>query len=252
MKYELFIKPYITEERQTLFRNDYQMIHETTAVASSVVNWSKKKYKDYFKFTIVRDPLERFISGHKNKILNCDEKILENLKIKKSDFQKIKDINIFLDYINEYTIKRDQHFSNQKSLIPKLKYIDFVGKLKNMSEVERVLSEKTGRKITFPVINKSGGSITPILDIEKFYYLYRKDYKMLKGFYAPPKINMFRYILVYIKEKCRAIKEFPLYLPYFLTTTTDRLIGKIGLLIKSKNENLYFKLKKLLCPVEKF
>lgn len=250
IKYELFIRPNLENNDGSIFFNDYVEVHKNAK--QFCCKWNKKKYKNYFKFTVVRDPLKRFISAYKNKIKVRNRDTLQRIRMDESDEEKTQDINVFLSYINERSAQRDGHLQTQKSLLPKIKYLDFVGNIENMGEVEQALSEKTGKKISFPVINKSADYSPAIFDMEKFYYLYRKDYKMLKNFYTPPRINRLRYIWIYLKQKpiyvIEICKDLARVLnPSSLYILADKLIGKIGQLIKSKNENLYFKLKKILC-----
>lgn len=202
IKYELFIKPKTSTEEHKRFKDNYHLIHSQT----KTLTWNRKKYKDYFKFTVVRDPLERFISAYKNKILLNESYIINNLGLKKYTRSQLENIDLFIDSLNEHSIRNDKHFTNQKFLIPRIKDMDLVGQLEKIEETEKILSKKVGQDISFEFINKSEEYTPKILNIEKFYYLYRKDYKLLKKFYLPPKINIWRYALVYITEKFKAIK----------------------------------------------
>jgi hypothetical protein len=61
----------------------------------SIKQSRNKKYKNYVKFAVYRDPVERFISFYKNKVLNYDEWFLKKYKDKK---EQIRNLETFIEF----------------------------------------------------------------------------------------------------------------------------------------------------------
>lgn len=150
------------------------------------------KYKDYFKFTVTRDPYARFLSFFNDKILNGTEGGRSLTICKKYckivEFNDIQNPNDLLLLLNKRILFCDSHICPQYYLLPRnLHDLDFIGQIENMDEVNKVLSSNLGKKIVIPHFHKSNYEKTFSVDVDKdlFNYIYRKDYEIFKDRYKP-------------------------------------------------------------------
>src|SRR5690606_774943 len=60
-------------------------------IYSSAVSYLPSMYKDYFKFAFVRNPIDRFLSGWKDKVINKNY-----FKFDTNQHEKMKDINNYI------------------------------------------------------------------------------------------------------------------------------------------------------------
>ena len=101
------------------------------------------KWKDYFKFTIVRNPWDRLVSCWLNKF---------NLKNSKPNFYKKLDLDNtkfvdFKEFISKIAEKNnitlDKHWTLYHNLIP-VTNIDFIGKFENLQVDFNIICDKIG------------------------------------------------------------------------------------------------------------
>lgn len=94
-------------------------------------------YKDYFKFAFVREPMDRFISGWKDKVLERNYYKFDNIT-----HEKMKDLNHFIDWVADQDINScDEHIRSQSALID-LENVDFVGRFENFHADLKFVLEK--------------------------------------------------------------------------------------------------------------
>jgi len=117
-----------------------------------------EKVKDYFKFTIIRDPLSRLVSCYKNKVTDTNwlEMIFERTE---GNFPLEELLNIsFPDFVywlqeSEQNLKKDSHWIPYVNVIPT--EIDFIARLENIEEDFKIIAEKIGISgHEFPRANK--------------------------------------------------------------------------------------------------
>jgi len=147
-------------------------------------NWLPSKQKFFkidsdFKCCIVRDPVKRFLSAYKNRIIYH------------------KDKNFFNHTVDEVIKKLENDKFENKHFLPQnyflgndLNYYDFVGHVDNILAFKNYINNFFGQHLEFPSIQK-GGSAT-LLDLSniqknKIKKIYKFDYKLLQKSY---KINM--------------------------------------------------------------
>ena len=92
-----------------------------------------KQYENYFKFAFTRDPLNRFVSAWKDKIINIANKKKNYFDLSPRQIEKMKDINYFIkfEFFEKNYFQKDIHFRHQSDLID-LNNIDFIGRLENI------------------------------------------------------------------------------------------------------------------------
>jgi len=140
--------------------------HYTRVTVEDLENTLKTKYSDWKKFTVVRNPYDRFLS-----LYNDPRKKL----FKKS-------IDIVLRDFKKYWY-RDAHGMSQADLIGRDTSIyDFVGHTESMEDVFDYLSEAFGEKIEFEHRNTARSKKHLSLNYEqkvKLQELYPEDFDLL-------------------------------------------------------------------------
>ena len=146
-----------------------------------------KKYENYFKFGFTRDPLNRFISAWKDKILNFSNK-KNYFDLDSKLTEKMRDINFFIDCFlsDDYFFQKDIHFRHQSHLID-LNDIDFIGRLENFNnDFNYILKKLDIKNINKKIYHKNKttefhtDSIKSISRInrEKLINYYYKDFSI--------------------------------------------------------------------------
>jgi len=139
-------------------------------------------YKDYFKFTFVRNPLDRLYSCFQNKVLGIGEEVpLEYFTRRLFDLSKYREFDQFVDRVSKLPdYLSDRHFRSQFSLFEGNK-IDFIGKMENIEEDWNFIAKKFDFE-TLPNKNKSERhksiQFSPTL-VRKIHRKYAKDYELL-------------------------------------------------------------------------
>ena len=145
------------------------------------------KYKNYFKFAFARDPLNRFISGWKDKILNLTNN-KNYFDLDSKQIEKMRDINYFIDifFLDKKLFCNDVHFRPQSELID-LNNIDFIGRLENFENDHKYVLKRIGFKDLSPKAphkNKTEDSHHDSLKLikrsnkEKIIKFYYKDFSI--------------------------------------------------------------------------
>jgi hypothetical protein len=183
IKYELFYKPKYGKDA------DLKDIHGKLGY-----KWIKslKEYRDFFKFAVIRDPFERFMSMCNGAIIADTGRkgwFCKHLGIEHWPIECFSDPNTFIHYVDKEILNRNQHTELQTYLLPAdLSELDYIGHLEDMKEVQDKLSKVTGERIVFPQINKSNLNyyMQPV-NMDRFYEIFLEDYEAFKDFYSPQK-----------------------------------------------------------------
>jgi hypothetical protein len=186
IKYELFYK--------AKYGTDYTLkdIHEKVGY-----NWasSLEPFKNYFKFTIIRNPFTRFMTmiyfGPLYKKKSID--LVRLLGIDDWPDNRFNDPNTFLYHVTKEILNRNPHTALQTYLLPEnLNEMNYIGKVENMEEVENRIAQILGEKIKFPHINKSMRNYYAVkIDVDRFNEVFQEDYSKLKDFYESLKESDF-------------------------------------------------------------
>lgn len=167
---------------QSIF-NNYGAGHYSLSDYQNI--FSKRIFKAYFKFTIVRNPYSRFESAYyylKNGGFDTRDRIWaeENL-------MPYADINEFVQHwLNSKTMFEMVHFKPQTYFLKDQSgeiNLDFIGRLENIQEDYDFIKKKLGVTSILKKINTAKAKNDKIrLDIkskEKIYQLYKHDFELL-------------------------------------------------------------------------
>ncbi len=149
------------------------------------------------KFVVVRDPVERFLSAYKNRVLFHRE--LSEPFIRQKFLHHYLDIPYFtpgigqfIDHLEDYLLIKPifHHCRPIVELFCGQRLEDFthVYKIENLSRFEKDLSKLTGNEVTLDHW-QTGGKKYSLRDltkiqIEKLIEFYKRDYALLEGFYS--------------------------------------------------------------------
>ena len=151
-------------------------------------------FGDYFKFTVIRDPIKRFISGYRNRVLYHNA--LLNL-VEAKHIHKVPTLNEFalnLEFYFRRNLEIEHHFAPQGFYLNgDLSFLDAVYKIENLAEVEKKLSQISKRTLT-PVLSQTGGPKIKLGDLNKRAFrklidFYKSDYKLFNEFYSIEEIT---------------------------------------------------------------
>ena len=127
-----------------------------------------------YKCCIIRNPVERFVSAYKNRILFHKDKQFQN-----------HNIDQILNKL-EKNLFENKHFLPQSYFLGNnLNYYDFYCDLKNIKIFEKKVNEFFGNTIEFPKIQTGGNKISINLDnnqLQRIKAIYSKDYVFLNNF----------------------------------------------------------------------
>ena len=105
----------------------------------------KSKHQSNFKFAIIRNPWDRFVSCYTDKVLKK--------KLYPSCWDK--DIDFFIDFVSKHDLRYcNEHFRLQTSLFPK-DDLDFVGRMENYDEDIKHIMNQLNIESDIPHRNKS-------------------------------------------------------------------------------------------------
>jgi hypothetical protein len=142
-------KFFFIEDEMPRFKQTRKM-HESFINKSNLINLYEGKYEfqiinvDY-KSCIVREPLERFISAYKNRILFHKDKGFYNHSVTEV-IEKLENGNI-----------ENKHFLPQSFFLGNdLSYFDIVGSLSNIKSFEEKINNFFGEKKIFPQLQTGG------------------------------------------------------------------------------------------------
>lgn len=127
---------------------------------ASSLNWSEYRRfeREFFKFTFVRNPLDRLLSAFLDKVDNERSpphfRRLINTRLGSRDADSSCDFPTFLNYLSIGGLHENAHWAPQVSVICyPIEKLDFVGRLENMEhDLNHVLS----------VLNLKGSRVTSV------------------------------------------------------------------------------------------
>lgn len=148
--------------------NNFEFVHEKNATRIFY-----KEEADY-KFCIIRDPVERFVSGYSNRVLYHRDI---------SFFEFDYFLKNFLDFYRIYP-KINHHFSPQVAFIgTDPEYYDRIFWISELNELGERLTEIAGKKIEPKRLQTGGSDKKPALTAqqkETIKQIYKNDYLFLE------------------------------------------------------------------------
>ena len=145
-------------------------------------------------FTIVRDPIKRFLSAYANRVRfhgELDQWRVNNgsLTLRRPSRPSLAE---FVDYLEDYRADSQtiRHHTQPMTyfLGSDLGRYDHVFKMEDLESVTAFLSDRSGQPLTLPHKQKGGPRLTPedLSDkhLTKIRDYYAADYTLLQGYYA--------------------------------------------------------------------
>lgn len=161
---------------------------------SGVANLAVEQYQDYFKFTVIRDPIQRFVSGYRNRIIFHND---IGPPLHDSGRSEVPDINTFAMQLDDWmsmSLPVSHHFGLQRvHLSNDLSIFDAIYPIEQIGDLVEVLSRRVGRPLVLGQ-QQVGGPIMSIHDLsqeafEKLLEFYAPDYELLADFYPIARIK---------------------------------------------------------------
>ena len=147
-----------------------------------------EKLDAYFKFAVVRDPIERFISAFRNRILHHKDGI-KNGAIS-HDFEDINYFVAHLEHAMAHALSVQNHFSEQRLWLGgELGHLDRVYKMGETAEVKTLLEKRSGLTLEDSPKQTGGpklshGALTRA-SLDTLLAYYKRDYELLADYYDP-------------------------------------------------------------------
>lgn len=144
--------------------------------------YDKKKFKNSFVFTFVREPIDRFMSAYN--FLQQGGSCEGDYRFKVNVIDNYKNINDFIDkWVSKRNILKKEHFIPQSYFVLDDSgelAVDFVGKLENLSEDFQYVCDKCNLKGSVGHYNQSSKKQELELSqssLKKLQELYQEDFE---------------------------------------------------------------------------
>lgn len=172
-------------------------IHQVMGSGARATEEMFARFQEYWRFTVVRDPMKRILSCYANRIahhndLGKDFRIsmkfrMRGLPPRPSLDRFIKD----LDRYRKYSRNIEHHTDSIKTFVGSdLSRLDAVYPIEQLAELTAELSRRIGQTVSMPH-KETGGPKFTLADLND--QSYRKlvaftapEYELLKDFYPPP------------------------------------------------------------------
>lgn len=105
----------------------------------------------HFKFTVVRNPIDRFISGYRNRILDNRDLFAEKLESRARHLPELPDLDFFALHLREYceaSKKVDWHFRPQTTVICSPSGYDRIYDIGELDTLYADIYERCGIELT--------------------------------------------------------------------------------------------------------
>lgn len=144
-------------------------------VYSSPAPYLPWMYRNFYKFTFVREPLDRFVSCWRNKVIQ------ENyFHFPDETWEEMKDISKFISWVETLDVHNcDEHLRLQSEVID-VPNMDFIGRFENFSEDFKTVLEAIGMDPSGIEHRNKSGTVDPGLDAEdmkRIKNIYREDFE---------------------------------------------------------------------------
>ena len=168
------------------------------------------RYRDYWCFTVVRDPIKRFLSAYQNRVHDFGRAspgrrrlLIERLTRLGADpffdgFRRYPTISEFIRHYDDYcrvsTDLRVHTWSIRNFIGDDLGYFDAVYDTTSVAKLQHDLSERVGRDVPFRARNESGSAPPRFEDLSHADRVFlidhtSADYDLLTDYYHPPALG---------------------------------------------------------------
>ncbi|MCP5076067.1 MAG: sulfotransferase family protein [Rhodobacteraceae bacterium] len=151
------------------------------------------KYDGWTRFTVIRDPLKRLLSGYSDRVLQKQD-LVKSRKTRKAGLPTLPDPDFFFQNLAAYQENSSaiKHHSLGTEIFigSDLSIYDHIYKMKQTKQLAAHLSEVAGQKVEIPHWNSSSQKLR-LADLAKktreglMDYL-RRDYDLLADYYNNP------------------------------------------------------------------
>lgn len=154
------------------------------------------------RIAVVRDPVERFLSMYRNRVLHYGDadkskrgqRYLDADLTRMRKLPRMPDLETFVANLAEYRkIFRIWHHTNPQTyfLGHDIGYYQRVFRLDHLGELTAYLSQRAGRPVELPHLRNQGPQVGPKKEISRYTLegitdFYRADYEFLHDIYDPP------------------------------------------------------------------
>ena len=177
--------------------HDGRHIHQVLGSGAGVSEEAFEQYRDYWKFTVVRDPIKRILSCYANRIAHHNDlgrnfKVAMKLRLRGLPARpSLERFIIDLDRYRRYSRNIEHHTDSVTTFIGSdLARLDAVYPIERLGDLTEELSRRTGHDIKMPH-EESGGPKIKVGDLSERSYaklveFTAPEYELLGDFYAPP------------------------------------------------------------------
>ncbi|MCJ8139553.1 sulfotransferase family 2 domain-containing protein [Falsirhodobacter halotolerans] len=157
-------------------------------------------YRNYWRFTVIRDPIKRFLSAYQNRVIDYEDLLhkpgnRQRTKQEEPSLTVRPDIEAFIANYEAYCrISYSIHIHTCSSRLfigNDLRYFNAVYTTSQLDHLKFDLSKHVNREIRFDRINESGSTPPKFCDLscEAQSFLLKhtaKDYELFQDYFTPP------------------------------------------------------------------
>lgn len=176
-----------------------QNIHNTVypTLTTGEDNWTS--VAKMHRIAVVRDPVDRFISAYRSRVVHFRELSETSIDIGKAASLGLRpdpSLDQFIDYLELYRILSGsiKHHTDPQSFFlgHTLEYFDKLYKFEELHALETDLRERTQQPVSLPHMVKGPEGENPFISgkrVRRIIEFYSGDYSLLKGFYYPGSVT---------------------------------------------------------------
>jgi hypothetical protein len=172
----------------------YRHIHDVAVYPAvsfdRVKSWT---HDGFFRLTMVRDPVSRFLSAYSNRVLYYKELSAERIgdRLAESGLPPDPSLSVFVDFFDEYRLASNSIRIHTDPMVFYIgadpSFYDHIFNIRQIKQFDQVVSEYIGRKYETPHIQAGGPKLerSTLSDsqTEKIMMFYASDYKFYKEWF---------------------------------------------------------------------